>query len=51
MPQMAPMIWTMLYITFILSLMMTMAIIFFNLSMNEKNKNIMIKENNIKWKW
>nr|ATC73072.1 ATP synthase F0 subunit 8 [Cicadellinae sp. EMHAU-2015-Zz060410]QUO99351.1 ATP synthase F0 subunit 8 [Atkinsoniella grahami] len=50
MPQMAPMWWTSLMILFIMTLLLMMNIIYFNmLSKSTKNNQIFIKQMN--WKW
>nr|AKP94523.1 ATP synthase F0 subunit 8 [Macracanthopsis nodipes] len=52
MPQMAPMWWTMLFISFNISFLMMMTIIYFQTDLGPKlSKKLTSKTNNLNWKW
>nr|QEH58943.1 ATPase subunit 8 [Trepobates sp. XD-2019] len=51
MPQMAPISWTMLMMTFIMSMMVVNTIMYFNKNYITKSKTKKNDFKNMKWKW
>nr|WQM87323.1 ATP synthase F0 subunit 8 [Eurymetra natalensis] len=51
MPQMAPMSWTLLMLTFITTMIMINAIMYFNKDYMTKSKSIFKKKEMMKWSW
>nr|YP_010414444.1 ATP synthase F0 subunit 8 [Kusala populi]URW11944.1 ATP synthase F0 subunit 8 [Kusala populi] len=50
MPQMSPLWWTTLMITFIILFILMMTILYFNIN-NKMSKMIKLTETKINWKW
>nr|UPL65302.1 ATPase subunit 8 [Stenophyella macreta] len=51
MPQMAPLWWEILFILFIMLLMITITLMYWNIKTPKMQVNGLNKTNNVNWKW